>query len=445
MLVVILANWHYKPACGILLDCASKLMSGRVADIRDPLVMMLLPRPFLFVAGFSCVDKCRLSTNKAKLKRGIQDKKGKTYETWAYVYEYIKMHMPIVFVLENLKEIFELADFDFLSDGEFIVKELVTLGYMLVTHLLADAQAEGSPATRFRVFFVGIRILRALPGVDAGAFAEELSDFIHEFFQSMKAYPAETAKFLIEEDSFFVSTVADDEEIDAEPAMPPPKKGKKDSETSQFKYDHFEIYRAASMVWPPLLSSQLGGVTFDFSNMRHQRVKEIAIYLSQQFTNTDKFKPMTYQFVDANNSIKRILNWDEVNSVARTTEPWHEFVPNMTTKSQIICRFIDYSKRVKYVKQLQGAELMLMIGYPKARCSELVSIPSSTLTHLAGNAFSGFSAGCVVAAALVAAVKAGVTSADIDGTAADVDDDLDESPESSKSAVEDGSSSSSSD
>jgi hypothetical protein len=80
---------------------------------------------------------------------------------------------------------------------------------------------------------------------------------------------------------------------------------------------------------------------------------------------------MTYQFVDANNSIKRILNWDEVNSVARTTEPWHEFVPNMTTKSQIICRFIDYSKRVKYVKQLQGAELMLMIVYPKARCSEL--------------------------------------------------------------------------
>ena len=184
---------------------------------------------------------------------------------------------------------------------------------------------------------------------------------------------------------------------------------------------------------------------YDFTNMPHQRVKEIAIYLSQRYTNTDKFKPMTCQFVDCNNNIKRILNWDEATLSARATEPWHEFVPNLTTRSQIICRFIDYARRVTHIKQLQGAELMLMTGYPKARCSELASFPSNTLTHLAGNAFSGFSAGCVVTAALVGAVKAGVTSADIDGTAADVDDDLDESPESSKSAVEDGSSSSSSD
>jgi site-specific DNA-cytosine methylase len=446
MFFVIVANRHFKTDCGSLLNCASKLKSLRATDVRDPFVTKTLPRPFLFSAGFSFVDKCKLSSNKSKLKSGIQNGKGQTYMTWSYVYEYIKIHKPFVFVLENLKEIFELSEFSFESDGAFIIKQLELASYMLVTYLLADAQAEGSPATRFRIYFVGILKLRALTGVDAGAFCQEVSDFIHEFFASLRAYPANTEKFLMTGD---LSTVGDedDEDIVAESANPLPKKAKKDPETMQYKSDHFEIYRDAEMVWPPPLHHQLGGVTYDFTNMPHQRVKEIAIYLSQRYTNTDKFKPMTCQFVDCNNNIKRILNWDEATLSARATEPWHEFVPNLTTKSQIICRFIDYAKKVTHIKQLQGAELMLMIGYPKARCSELASFPSNTLTHLAGNAFSGFSAGCVVTAALVGAVKAGVTSADIQSTGGDVEEDADEASaaEQDSSATDDKSSSSSSD
>ena len=61
------------------------------------------------------------------------------------------------------------------------------------------------------------------------------------------------------------------------------------------------------------------------------------------------------------------------------------------------------------MRQLNGYELFLMIGWPKNRLEELLKYDAEKLAEFAGAAFSGFAVQPVVSSALYALGKCGVT------------------------------------
>ena len=200
-----------QPAVSIDRPRRSRTLSanGLQCPCRLEQVQAVLAIVFLFVAGFVCVDKSPNSSNKVKLKRGVQDGKGKTAESWGYVYAYISWALPFVVILENLNQLFEAADVDSMNDGDFIIAELKRIRYVVVSWILTDAKKHRSLATRFRVFFLAIRMLLAIrdgasssTGSNTDALEQQSQDivaFIHDVFNSMNAYPTDPESFLMAE------------------------------------------------------------------------------------------------------------------------------------------------------------------------------------------------------------------------------------------------------
>ena len=145
------------------------------------------------------------------------------------------------------------------------------------------------------------------------------------------------------------------------------------------------------------------------------RVQELAYFLHLHYEHlTTNYEPNSMQFFDGLMSLKRLTSYDEVAAKITATDVWCTSTPSFTSKSQIICRTLGPDKQVIKIHQLSGAEMMFMIGWPKARADALLAHTNDELTAFAGGAFSGFSIIPVLTAVFYAAHVAGIKGDDTD-------------------------------
>ena len=221
---------------------------------------------------------------------------------------------------------------------------------------------------------------------------------------ALKIDPADYQEFLLTSSSDKLPE--DMEEMCQDSSAPSAsKKLKKQPAVLKWKDVHFDVFRVTNMEWPPLLE-ELNHV-INYRDM-HERVKEIAFFLQTVYSNCDTFPIGTAQFVDANNSLERILHWDDDKDEPTVTNPWSVFCPTLTTMSKILMRELFPDNVVK-IRLLSPEELMLLIGFPRSRVDELKPFSGRTLSSLAGNTFSGFSLLDVLSSVFYAAGRAGIT------------------------------------
>jgi hypothetical protein len=154
----------------------SPILFGNAADLQNPIGNNLktgknciVPWVFLLIAGFVCADKSPQNSKRSSLKGSMQQKTGKTSETFEMIYLYIKLVLPTILVLENVKEIFNDVKDSIddsveaaLSDGDFVLQRIHELGYKLAMHLVAKTGRCGSRAVRVRIYFIFMRVPQAL-------------------------------------------------------------------------------------------------------------------------------------------------------------------------------------------------------------------------------------------------------------------------------------------
>ena len=173
------------------------------------------------------------------------------------------------------------------------------------------------------------------------------------------------------------------------------------------KDDHFEVFSLARLVWPPNLLEGPDGEAnvIEYAGMS-PRVQELVYYMHYEYIGTSK---VGCQFIDGNHGLKRLLSWKMDTSEPSATAPWTNLVPTITSKSNMIVRFVNDKNVVEKVRLLAGCELMLLMGWPRARLEELLEYKHTDLTKFAGAAFNGFSCVSIFSAAIYGAGLAGVT------------------------------------
>ena len=225
---------------------------------------------------------------------------------------------------------------------------------------------------------------------------------IQDAYNNLNAAPGKPADFQLEPDELIWSDAED--ELDG----PSLKRAKTGTTKTKYKDDHFEVFRACSYQWPPNLLEKDGDCTIIYKGM-YARVQECVWFLHHYYPVTKGDPLDCFQYVDANNSLKRNLSWNDNVMKPGATEPWKtNYVPTLTTKSQIIQRTIENGRAVQ-IRQMSGKELMLLIGFARCDIEAIAGFHHKELTARAGHAFSGFTAAKVMMAAMYGASTAGLT------------------------------------
>ena len=198
------------------------------------------------------------------MKNSMQREVGETYMTFDYLYKFLLKAMPVLIILESVKEIFstELGES---SDGEFVLSQLRLAGYVVSTYITSKAHELGSLPTRIRVYFLGMRVPKAI--ADSPAKIQELTEDIRSFSSNMTAEPDHI-------DTYLLPHLLTDDSIQDDAGEKPAKAPRA---ALGYKDDHFMIYRKAGFRWPAPSDDHIASV-IDTAGMSDQ-VREIAYYV----------------------------------------------------------------------------------------------------------------------------------------------------------------------
>ena len=71
--------------------------------------------------------------------------------------------LPAVVILENVKELLSPdLDTNSITDVDYIIQRLVILGYSIVFYVLNKAEQHMSPAVRWRLYFIALRVPKCI-------------------------------------------------------------------------------------------------------------------------------------------------------------------------------------------------------------------------------------------------------------------------------------------
>ena len=178
-----------------MIDDVQNMDKPRVENIKN---RMKMPMPWIFFlpAGFVCADKSRMNQNSKNMKTSLQDGDGVTAETFEALYAYIRIALPVVLVLENLRDLLsptlETKD---LSEAAYVMRKLILLGYGIVAYTVSKAEKVGSGCVRWRLYFVAIRPALAIAyNIDK---IKAIRNDILEFCNAMYAEPESPSSCLV--------------------------------------------------------------------------------------------------------------------------------------------------------------------------------------------------------------------------------------------------------
>jgi hypothetical protein len=90
---------------------------------------------------------------------------------------------------------------------------------------------------------------------------------------------------------------------------------------------------AAGIAWPVVFDSEMCRI-FQLDSFQYDRCKEVAFYMFKKHPPTKE----GVQFFDALYSLKRAVNWNELEGVGKLEQPWKDICPKMCPKSSLVMR-----------------------------------------------------------------------------------------------------------
>ena len=291
------------PDGGILVDNASDLVKPLVRNKWDN-VKQALGSPYITVGGFVCADKSPANNNAKKMRSSMQQGVGETSMTFQMLMAFVRVAFPPILILENVKELLIVdVDTSTTSDCVYICSQLTAAGYSLVTYFITRAEQFGSAAVRIRIFFVAIRVPKAI--ADNSPLLIQVRREMHVMHEGLKTRPGNPLEFLCCLDP------GDEDDADEEPAK------KKTAKSAKYKEEHMDIFACAELQWPPDLFAHPETITAGMT----QRHQEQTYYMHLMYP-CKKPEPGSVQFYDANYSLKHNLSWNEATEKALVQNPW---------------------------------------------------------------------------------------------------------------------------
>ena len=154
----------------------------------------------------------------------------------------------------------------------------------------------------------------------------------------------------------------------------------------KYKDDHARLYDENRLSWPPRR-------IFHKETLGHldQRLYEVAVFADIVFPLHAESGP---QYLDVNESLTRACG------PRGDRNPWRSTLHTLTTTGIYLVRQWVFGKNE--LRQLDGLELLQAIGYDRRYLVEDMPVPTHKLaSHMAGNAFSGYSIGAALVACLL--------------------------------------------
>ena len=226
--------------------------------------------------------------------------------------------------------------------------------------MIKQAPDHGSQCQRTGMLIIGIRIDRALRGTNAQhkLSSNELIQLTRLLVHCLGVDPWPAELFL----DFSEASQQEAESAEGRPA----EKKTRVEKGSAYKDDHFEIFIASDLTWPPTIDKSHETMRYRKSKRREQ---EMMYYLDKVFGKDQVVqssgRSKVIQFCDLNLSLPRLLGIQEVSDYSpdNINSPWRTVVPTLTSKSKIAMRIIQ-GGRVSMTRPLKGHERMAMIGWP---------------------------------------------------------------------------------
>ena len=337
---------------------------------------MACPPPCtLFMAGFSCKSRSSLSKH-AKTNLGClqnRDASTETSSTFQGVFAYISKTLPATILLENVPGLAQKTSATAMSDAEWVLSELESLGY-IARMFQFDAADYGSPASRERIYFAAWLVA---PGKDLSKVVDarsrsKLNDILGWMDQLMQCCCI---------DALLVDEFLD---LRAEPRCAvdvvsecTPAQGEGPS-AKVWEEEHCDAFRARGMKWPAAIKDVAPNTAF-MGKTLSDRQAELLYYIHTVFPFS---RSTPIEFCDVNHSMGRLLGPEE-------RSPWKKVAPCLTSKSVICMRY--WQKDQVITRPLTGVESLALVGWDSAFYrGGSAGVSESCLRSLAGNAFSAF-------------------------------------------------------
>ena len=360
----------------------------------------------IFTAGFTCKAVSKLNVNSKRNVGCVQRGEGSTGQSFLDIKAWIEKWLPEALYLENLDDLLQVCPETLISDADYIVDWLHSIGYGCAFHRKVNARDYGSFPLRVRLFFLAI--YGQDPGdkrrldIDMALAAMQLES--DEFEASFSAYALPE----------LVRT------CDTKEAKLPIDR--------PFKYKavHSELFDDIGLEWPLR--------TDYFPKLQHidQRAKEVIAICNIMFPYKPEGLNLHREWLDFNLSVQLLLGKD------MKSNPWRKGAfPTMTGSGQYVMRWgspceqtnalnVEAAEKKSYIvefRQVDGLELFQMAGMDMKFYRNSSCVPSHEVaSEMAGNCYSAFAAGPISIALLVGLADATVSPCE------DCKDDVD-SPE----------------
>ena len=266
----------------------------------------------------------------------------------------VKVHLPRLMIIENLKELHQAGDSD------YIIEVLNAAGYWAASFDV-EAMDYSSKTARLRCLFACVLELRR---------SETRAEYMRNTLRILKLPPHSIKEFLTH--TAFTS------------------RDKKARVHEQLDYlsVHAELYDSKGLGWPPK-SRDLNALEGFISFQIQQRPLESAYFCTKVYAYSKCAADADgFQFLDLNVDLKRLVQEDG------SRNPWSVKIGTITTKAIWLARYEEATAEGFQVthRVLTGADLLQLAGYDQQFCLvPLTKYNSDDLTLLSGNALNAFS------------------------------------------------------
>ena len=373
---------------------------GDVAELTQRTAMCFVknapvqvPWCFFFLAGFSCKSRSSVSSKSAANVNCIQrqDMDTETSYTWEHTFAYIAKALPVIILLENITALQQKPNDGSLSDCDYIIEQLRSLGYHVVLYRF-DAECLGSRASRWRLYFIGWLVRSG--ALTQGPFMSMVQgqfQWLEGFLDGFCIGPLPVDWFIAVDEA----TLAKFEKISQIDLA----SHRRDTGEA-WQTEHMEFYREKGFAWPvelhpgsaaiSKLRSQ--GVIFQCKTLT-SRQSELLFFCHQAFPRGVSCN--TVEFLDVGPSMGRLFIADGDKS------PW-KIVSQTIVGASIMC--VRYKQGdVIVVRDLLGVDMFNLIGFDSSFLIQPAAIASSLLINMGGNTVSAFAVAPMIMVALAGA------------------------------------------
>ena len=371
---------HFRPSA-IFSDITS-LLDGFSVDVTTN-EKTCIPHVDWWIAGFECDSVSSLNLNRKDNKACVAVGEEKTGRTAQGVLDYIRLRLPAVVILENVKAINNKDKNSGRSNLDELIHLLNGMGYLVSANPL-QAHNFGAPQMRERYYIIACRAscsppcMQTDPKFQAPAWLVQLPATL----LSMQGIPpVALQEFLLpdghprlqkwQEDIF----AAREKETARRGAQPADSCGVGAVAEPKWEVDHLDLFRAAMLRWPPQLPPELEAAV----RYLPRRAQELVYYYTFRGGGPPYVGPETVH---------------DVNMSASWESSTQEACPCIVCSSTLWLRTLR--------RELYGGEALAIQGFRHSfQKIEEMRLSQTNLMDLAGNAFSAFCVVPVVLATLV--------------------------------------------